>query len=243
MDYRKILAATVAVIGTVAMAADGIVSSSVVGYNQTAATEDTSILIGASFEAVGGGTFLPLSALTATPALENDDQIQVAYTDEDGLTQFTIYIYDETDGWLDTENFEPCGDTFGLELGQSAWFISAGEPKKITTAGAVKNSNAIRTFTEPSALITSAFPVPFCPNSENVSWGVQNDDQIQTAYTDEDGLTQFTIYIYDESDGWLDTENFEPLGATQSIVDTGIGFWLILQDASSTFTEVSPLAE
>ena len=77
-------------------------------------------------------------------------------------------------------------------------------------------------------MITSAFPVPFCPNSENVSWGVQNDDQIQTAYTDEDGLTQFTIYIYDESDGWLDTENFEPLGATQSIVDTGIGFWLIL---------------
>lgn len=31
MDYRKILAATAAVIGTVAMAADGIVSSSVVG--------------------------------------------------------------------------------------------------------------------------------------------------------------------------------------------------------------------
>lgn len=214
-----------------------------VGYTQTPATTDTSILFGASFENIGEGDFLPLSSLSATPSLETGDQIQVAYTDDDGLTQFTIYEYDETDGWLDTINFEPCGDTFGLTLGQSAWFISASDSKKITTSGGVKKTNAVRTFTEASSLITSAFPTAFCPNSANVSWGVQTGDQIQVAYTDDDGLTQFTIYEYDETDGWLDTVDFEPLAADQSLVDPGIGFWLILQDTSSTFTEVSPVSE
>ena len=150
---------------------------------------------------------------------------------------------DETDGWLDTEEYAPCGDDVGLALGQSAWLISAGEPKSVTTAGAVRNTNAIRTFTETSSLISSAFPTPFYPNGANVSWGTQSGDQIQVAYTDENGFSQFTVYEYDEADGWLDTEEYAPLEADTAVVGPGIGFWLILQDASSTFTEVSPLAE
>ena len=215
----------------------------IVGYNTTPTTQDTSILFGASFDSVDGTGVVPLSSLSATPAFQNDDQIQIAYTDGDGLTQFTVYIYDEADGWLDTENFEPCGDTVTLNLGQSAWFISYGEPKTMTTSGSVKKGNIVRAFTEEGSLISSALPMPFCPNSERVSWGVSTDDQIQVAYTDGDGLTQFDVYIYDENDGWLDTVNFEALGANESVVDAGIGFWLILQDPTSTFTETSPIAE
>ena len=186
-----------------------------------------------------------MSALTSPQGLETYDQVQKAYTDGEGVTQLRTYEYDENDGWLDMEdNYTPCGDTEGFELGTSAWFISAGEAKSITTSGAVKSGNKVHAFTETSVLCASAFPVDFCPNSANVSWGIETYDQIQVAYTDGEGVTQLRTYEYDENDGWLDMEdNYRTLEATESVVKAGQGFWLILQDAASTFTEVSPLAE
>ena len=215
------------------------------GYNTTPTTEDSSIIVGASFTAVDGTGFVPFSALTSPQGLVTDDQIQKAYTDGNGLTQLKTFVYDEDDGWLDTEEgYEPCGDTEGLDLGTSVWFVSAGGAKSITTSGAVKSGTKTHTFTEKSVLCSSAFPVDFCPNSANVSWGIETDDQIQVAYTDDNHITQLRTYVYDEDDGWLDAEDgYRTLDANEPLVAAGQGFWLILQDAASTFTEVSPIAE
>lgn len=110
----------------------------------------------------------------------------------------------------------------------------------MTTAGEVTKAPSVHTFTESSALIASAFPTAFCPNSENVSWGVTDGAQLQTAYTDEDGLTQMHINWYFGE--WMD-EDYNTLGAEDPIANAGTGFWIILNDASETFSEVSPIAE
>ena len=166
----------------------------------------------------------------------DDDQIQVAYTDDSGLTQLRNYFY--FGEWLD-EEYASVSDTDGLPFSKAAWFVSASDPKTITTAGEVKKDNYIHTFTETSDMITSAFPVPFCPNSANVSWGVTDDAQIQVAYTDELGITQLRNYFYFSE--WLDDE-YNTLAEDDAIVGPGVGFWFIINDSSETFTEVSPIS-
>ena len=94
------------------------------------------------------------------------------------------------------------------------------------------------------ALAGSAFPVEFCPNSSNVTWGFESYDQIQTAFVDDNGITQLHTYEYDESDGWLDYDDgYRVLDSDESIAGPGVGFWVLLGSESSTFTEVSPIAE
>ena len=68
----------------------------------------------------------------------------------------------------------------------------------------------------------------------------EDDDQIQTAYTDENGITRLYGYVYFGE--WYN-EDMDPLAETDSIAAPGTGFWLILNDASETFSEVSPLAK
>lgn len=180
---------------------------------------------------------IPFSALSSPEGLEDEDAIQVAYTDERGLTKMHDFVY--FGEWYN-EDMDPVNDDDGIPLGGSAWFISSGNPKTITTSGEVRKGNYIHTFTEPSALISSAFPQKFCPNSANVSWGVSDETSIQTAYTDERGLTKMHDYVYFGE--WYN-EDMDPLAADDAIVNAGTGFWIILVDPSETFSEVSPLAE
>ena len=79
-----------------------------------------------------------------------------------------------------------------------------------------------------------------------MSWGIESYDQIQTFFTDGDGVTQLRTYEYDEFDGWLDCEDgYRVLDPDEVLVGPGIGFWLILMGdvESASFTEVGPLAE
>ena len=69
--------------------------------------------------------------------------------------------------------------------------------------------------------------------------GFADEDQIQTAYTDEFGTTQMKMYVYFGE--WLEDE-YNTLDPDQSIADPGTGFWIILNDATETFTETSPIA-
>ena len=208
-----------------------------VGYSTTDNTaEDTSFIFGAPFSGIATKGVISFKDLACPQEFEDDDQIQTAYTDENGITRLYGYVY--FGEWYN-EDMDPVADEDGIPLGSSAWFISSSA-KTITTSGEVSNDNVIHTFTETSALVSSAFPTPFCPNSENVSWGVSDDAQIQTAYTDENGITRLYGYVYFGE--WYN-EDMDPLAETDSIAAPGTGFWLILNDASETFSEVSPLAK
>ena len=217
-----------------------------VGYN-TAQNDagDNMQFIGASFMAMGDADMLTLNSLTCPQGLAEGDQIQMAYCDEDGLTHMTSYEYWDGDGWVDPEAYESVGDTVGFKLGSAAWFISS-EPKQITTAGEVKNSTHIHTFTDPFTIVCSAFPGGFYPNSENVSWGCGEGDQIQVPWCDEDGLAHMTSYEYWDGDGWVDPEAFEALAPDFAITTAGKGFWFIIVSGEPnivSFSEVSPIAE
>ena len=234
---KKLMFAAAALAAGVAMATD-VTSANVVGYNTTDNTaEDSSFIFGASFSGLSTKGIVAFKDLASPQGFEDGDQIQTAFTDEAGLTQ--LYMYSYFSEWLD-ENYDPVADDAGIPLGGSAWFISAGDPKTITTSGEVEKQNFIHTFTESSALIASAFPTAFCPNSENVAWGVSDGAMIQTAFTDESGLTQ--LYMYSYFGEWLD-ENYDTVPADSAIAPAGTGFWIILADPSETFSEVSPIAD
>ena len=231
---KKLMFAAAAIAAGVALA--DVTSDNVVGYNTTDNTAgDASFIFGASFNAVNGNG-VPFNSLICPEEFEDDDQIQTAYTDERGLTQMHIFFY--FGEWLD-EEYNPIAEDEGLPLGGSAWFISSsGTAKTLTTSGEVRKTNFIHTFTEPSSLITSAFPMPFCPNSENCSWGCSDDTQLQTAYIDERGLTQMHIFFYFGE--WMD-EEYNTIAADAVVASPGQGFWIILQDQGDTFSEVSPI--
>ena len=208
-----------------------------VGYNTTANIDEySSIIFGASFNDIANPGVIPFTALNCPEGFEDEDQIQTPYTDERGVTKMHVYWY--FGEWLD-EEYNPVEENAGIALGKAAWFLSSSA-KHITTSGEVKKGNHIHTFTESSELVTSAFPVAFCPNSENVSWGVSDESQIQTAYTDERGVTKMHVYWYFGE--WLD-EEYNTLDPEVSVAGPGDGFWLLLSDASETFTEVCPLTE
>lgn len=238
---KKLMFAAAAIAAGVAMAD---IKSNVVGYNSTEAVMNENMtFIGASFEKVGEGEIITLNSLTSPQEIVDGDQIQMANTDEDGLVYMTDYEYWDGDGWVDLASSEPVGDTIGFKIGQAAWFLSS-EPKSITVSGQVKKENHIHTFTDSMTIITSAFPVNFCPNGENVSWGCLDSDQIQVPWTDNDGLVHMTDYEYWDGDGWVDLSTSEALDPEFPIVKAGKGFWFITSDpTSSSFAEVSPLVE
>jgi hypothetical protein len=147
---------------------------------------------------------MPFNSLACAEGFSDGDQIQTAYTDENGLTQMKGYEYWDGDGWADSDMMDVVEEGTGLELGTGAWFISES-PKSVITSGGVKKNNHIHTVTEPWSIVVSAFPAAFCPNSANVSWGCADGSQIQTAYTDDNGLTQMKGYEYWDGEGWADS--------------------------------------
>lgn len=185
---------------------------------------------------------ITLNSLTSPEGIEEGDQIQMSFTDEQGLTQLKVYEYWAGDGWADYDQQEPVGDEVGFKLGIGAWFCSA-TPKTICTSGEVKKSSHIHTFTDPWTICSSAFPTAFCPNDENISWGCNEGAQIQTSFTDERGLTQLKVYEYWAGDGWADYDQQDVIDPDFAVAEAGKGFWFIIGDTSETFTEVSPLAE
>lgn len=152
----------------------------------------------------------------------------------------------DCDGWYN-EELDYIGDSQYLTWGQGVWFISADGPKNLTTAGEIVKGHKIHTMTDPRTLVSSAYPIPFCPNAACVTWtGAQDEDDIQVAYT-ANGKTKLRDYFYYtedygmDTDGWY-SEELDLLEADQAIAGAGEGFWYIPVDpASASFTEVSPL--
>lgn len=182
---------------------------------------------------------------------EEEDELQFAYTDEGGLIQFNIYTYFTADGGMVDEDgwyngdFEAVGDEL-LPIGGAMWFFtSSGDAKAATMSGQITKDPIVRTFSEANNMICGSFPVAFNPNGKNVSWsGLSEEDEIQVAYTDSDGLIQFTVYTYFtadggmvDEDGWYDGDFSK---VESAIVEVGQGFWLFPQ-STVTLTETSPL--
>lgn len=197
--------------------------------------------VGASFENVGAGTYIPLSAITCVEGFADGDQFQKSFMDE-GYLNFKVFEYWDGDGWVDPDSGEVVGDDIGFTVGEGAWFVSS-EPKQLTFAGGVKKENHIHTFVETMTVIVSAFPIGFCPNSANVSWGCLDGDQLQTPYF-ENSYLNFKVYEYWDGDGWVDPDSGEVLDPDFAINTAGKGFWYITADPENvSFSEVSPLAE
>lgn len=197
--------------------------------------------LGASFENVGEGTFIPFSTIQCVEGFADGDQFQKSFMDG-GTVNFKVYEYWDGDGWVDPDSSEIIGDDIGFAVGEGAWFVSS-EPKQLTFAGQVRKSNFIHTFTETMSVIVSAFPTGFCPNNENNSWGSLDGDQLQVPFMDN-GTVNFKVYEYWDGDGWVDPDSSEVLEPDFAINTTGKGFWYITADPENvSFSEVSPLAE
>ena len=235
------------VVGLCAAVTFGLESANVVGY-ATLNNDDPNVMLGIQFNSINasGVTFKDIKG-----EFEEEDTIQIAYTDSDGLIQFDEYFYftadvgmvDE-DGWYNGD-FESVADT-SLPRGAAMWFMpSSGASKDATISGELSKESVVRTFTEPNNMICASFPVPFNPNSTDYTWeGLTEEDTIQVAYTDSDGLIQFNEYFYFtadvgmvDEDGWYDG-NFEKISEPIAIV--GQGFWFMPQGVV-TLTEKSPV--
>lgn len=201
------------------------------------------MFIGASFENLGTSAFIPLSSLSCVEGFADGDQIQTSFVKPNGVVAFNTYEYWDGDGWVDPASGDVVGDDVGFSLGKGAWFIS-NEAKQITSAGGVKKSNHTHTFEESWQVISSAFPVDFCPNSAGVSWGCLDGDQIQVPHVDANGIVRFTSYEYWDGDGWVDPSSGDVLAANFAITTAGKGFWFITTAPDTvSFAEVSPIAD
>ena len=134
MDYKKILAATAAVIGTVAMAADGIVSSSVVGYQQKETVTGFNFVI-PTFAAINGAG-IHIQDIKIANATDWTDNIQIL--DEGGAGVAAYYYVSaeqsgfEADGWL-SEDFTGLAD-INFEAGKGI-LIDTADAAEVTIPG------------------------------------------------------------------------------------------------------------
>ena len=180
------------------------------------------------------------------------DLIEVASCDEDGLISFATYTYFTIDGtgvptgWYD-EELTPA-DELPIPLGAAVWFTGSDSAKSVTISGQVYDRDYTHSFSAPTEMVCSVFPLPFCPNdTDKVVWtGLVDFDMIEVASCDEEGLVSFATYTYftidgtGVPDGWYDEE----LNLAEAVAIGGQGFWLTLANPTSvTLKEISPLAK
>lgn len=210
---------------TVTMAA---VTSQVVGYSSTGlGASKLYMLSTAGFEKVGGGN-LTLGDIASALSFEDDDNIQFGLANEDGAVEFTDYFYiswQDPAGWY-ASDYSTLANDVEIPVGESVW-INRASAADVTVSGAV---NAAAT-TELSflagklTLASSAYPVPFAPNSY-VWTGLADDDNIQVGLANETGEVEFTDYFYiswQDPAGWYASDYSTLAG---EICNVGQGFWI-----------------
>ena len=232
MDYKKILAATAAVIGTVAMA-EGIVSSSVVGYQQKETVTGFNFVI-PSFAAVDGGA-VHIQDIKIAGATDWGDNIQVL--DEGGAT-LALYVYAtaeesgfESDGWL-SEDYSGLAD-ITFQPGQSI-LIDTADSATITFAGKVSTEDTVVETVSGFNFVGNNTPVELNIQDITIEGATDWGDNIQVL--DEGGAT-LALYVYAsaaesgfESDGWL-SEDYS--GLADVTFDAGQGILIDTADTAS----------
>ena len=103
-----------------------------VGYNTTAKVDTDNItFVGASFENVGEGTFIPFSAITCVEGFSDGDQFQKSYMDGTAVN-FKIYEYWDGDGWADPDTGDILDPDFAINTpGKGFWYITA-DPENVS---------------------------------------------------------------------------------------------------------------
>ena len=250
MDIKKIMAVATAVVGTVAMA-DGIVSSSVVGYSTQGIAGGKLNCVSLQFADVGGSgdvasiANLSTSGLTAGvyDTMSTDAPCIMIY---DGVGGYNYYYYisdaydadgNETTAWADTngdavDSTETLGTGFWLRIPEAT--CSTGS---LTEAGEV-SSAATTTIDIAAGLTLAGNPYPTALSMSNVVTAGLVAGSYDTMSTDApcimiyDGVGGYNYYYYisdaydadgNETTAWADTNGDE---ATGNIATTGEGFWV-----------------
>ena len=230
--------------------AEGIASKNVVGY-QTLDNGDQAVMMGCQFVDVSDGVS-GVKVGNVVGEFSDFDLIEVASCDAEGHISFTAYTYLTEEGsgfpngWYDEELSS--ADEEPISLSAAVWFTGSDSAKSVTISGQVYDRDYTHSFSAPTEMVCSAFPLPFCPNDiDKVVWaGLTDFDLIEVASCDSEGHVSFAAYTYltEEGagfpDGWYDEE----LNLAEAVAIGGQGFWLTLANPTSvTLKEISPLAK
>ena len=232
MDYKKILAATAAVIGTVAMA-DGIVSSSVVGYQNRSMTGDGDQLMesysgGPVFKAVGStGNTYTLNDFTVNGMTVSDDCIQ--FLDPDTTETYLSATYADADnyaaGWVgwwdqddlggtrldgeDADEFPACTAFLGL--------FTSGNEISFMFSGEVEKGTKEVTMSTESPFVCNPQPTDLTLADVTADGMVVSDDGFQflDPFTTDTILTATYANEADYGAGWKGWWDQDDLGGTR----------------------------
>ena len=266
MDYKKILAATAAVIGTVAMA-EGIVSSSVVGYQTRSMMGDGDQLMesysgGPVFKAVGttGNTYT-LNDFTVNGMAVAEDCIQ--FLDPDTTETYLSATYADADnyaagwvGWWDyddigttrldgeeADEFPACTAFLGLYAsGNEISFMFSGEVEKGTKEVTMSTESPFICNPQPADLTLA--------NVVGEGMSVSEDCfQYLDPYTTDTYLSVTYANEADYGAGWKGWWDYDDLGATrtdEAELPSGQGLLGMIasgNEVTLTFDAVLPAAE
>ena len=253
MDVKKMLAVGAAVIGTVAMA-DGIVSSSVVGYGPTE-TIDGGISAGASFVPVGAST-VDLANITVQGYEGSTSvDIEVQTLDEFGATDksyiwkdltyfgtkyYGWYLDGELDGAYDDLDDD---DKVTLQPGEGLWVLSSAEQDfTLQTAGEVASLDVPTTLIEGGLTCVNPTPVDVDLGDcyvDNYEGSTSVDVEVQTldefGATDKSYIWKDLTYFGTKYYGWyLDGEldcAYDDLDDDDKVtIKPGQGIWVLSSD-------------
>ena len=182
---KKLMFAAVALAAGVVMA-DGIVSSSVVGYNSTTLVKGKYNFIALPFSAVSGGNSKLADAMSGSGWYGNDDagQADNLLVYNPVTTEYKTYYWweDDThlyDGWYYSDGvtfFDDCDwNADGLECGWAAWYLSrsaAPSAPSVTFSGAVEPADDVKITIYGGCynMIANPFPTAFQPNADQPWW-------------------------------------------------------------------------
>ena len=244
----KKLIMTAAMIAAGVAMADGVVSSSVVGYSNGVLREGFKPA-GAQFIPVTGSK-IDLTDISVTGYDKEEgtaEEVSVQTLDKNGSMVKQYYWYDAVDGsdvyygWLDADSgdFIEAGDVL-LDVGDGLWVDAPSSDFNLQSAGQVMTAAATVTLREGFKLVANPTPVAVDLTNITVTGydeeeGTAEEVSVQTL--DKNGSMVKQYYWYDATDGsdvyygWLDADSGDFIEADTVSVGAGEALWV---DAPST---------
>jgi len=242
MDIKKMLAVGTAIIGT-AVTAEGIVSSSVVGYAQKDTLSSGNQMLAAQFATVGANDgSATLSDLTIGGYEKYDEETDEGGTSGDFRVQFlttsgtldALYAWYDDDvktGWFDRSG--NAADDVALPAGKGVW--TSGKGLTATSAGQVNESDVVvATPSSGNLAIANTTPVTLKLSQLAVTGYEPYDEETDEGGTSGAFVVQFltssgtldALYAWYDDDvktGWFDRSGNS---ANNVEIPAGTGVWV-----------------